>query len=306
MIDGAPTALPDAAGGFRSRNASTWARPAPASRFERRLPLLWRLILCNGFVLGGVLVWLVVHPPHGRLPLILAGGGVALMVNVLLTRRALASSDGRTGRIESARRMLNEHESERKAIARDLHDAIGQDLTAVLLQLARCSEHAPATLRPELLMAQETARASLEDLHEVVHRVRPEVLDDLGLAVALASLAERFSEETGLRVAHHLERHLPPLEPDVELTIYRVAQESLTNAARHAEASKVELRLEHSAECTTLRVRDDGKGLRPSRELRGGLRGMQERAILVGARLSLEPSDPTGLEVRLDVDRQAA
>lgn len=205
-------------------------------------------------------------------------------------------------RRKSGRLVLSEEQNDRRELARDLHDAVGQDLTAIVLQLKRCAEHAPPDLGNELVAVQDTARAGLLDLDELVHRLRPQVLEDLGLANALTALAETFSQQSGLRIARELERDLPLLGPDAELVIYRVVQESLTNVARHADASMVELTLERHGNRLTLRVRDDGKGLSAARAGGEGIRGMRERAFLIGADLSFHRRPPSGLEVRLDLD----
>jgi two-component system, NarL family, sensor histidine kinase UhpB len=204
-------------------------------------------------------------------------------------------------RRDATRRVLAAQEGERLRIAQELHDEVGQTLTAVLLQLGRSARHADPRLGAELLETQETARASLEDVRRISRELRPEALDDLGLTSALVALTERFAQGGGLNVSRSLDRELPPLSEEAELVIYRVAQEALTNVARHAGTDRAELSLGAADGRLTLRVLDDGKGFDPQRAEGGGLRGMRERAVLVGAQLSVMRRPRGGTEVRLSV-----
>jgi two-component system sensor histidine kinase UhpB len=222
-------------------------------------------------------------------------GELALTFNEMLSR---LDSERR----ESTARVLRAQESERLRIAQELHDQVGQDLTAVLLSLSRISSQAPRALLEEVVAVQHAVRNSLEDVRRIAIELRPEALDDLGVASALAVLAERFSGELGLDVAQHIAPDLPPLPSETELVVYRVAQEALTNVARHSASSRAELTLEHDPERLILTVRDYGLGL-PRHSLAGvGIRGMRERATLVGANLKIGNSrSGPGCEVRLEV-----
>jgi two-component system sensor histidine kinase UhpB len=206
-----------------------------------------------------------------------------------------------TERRESARAALAAQERERTRIARELHDEVGQALTAVMLQLERTSRGRAAPMRDDLEEAREGLRASLEDVREIARRLRPEALDDLGLASALAALTNDMARRTGLRVERRLAADLVALEPDEELVVYRVAQEALTNVARHSEALRAWVSLAHEGDGRlTLTVRDDGRGFDPARHAHGtGLRGMRERAVLIGASLDVESRPGHGTTVRL-------
>lgn len=203
-------------------------------------------------------------------------------------------------RQESARTALAAQEAERKRVAQELHDGVGQTLTALLLQLNRLVALLPEQHRESVREAQEAARSSLDETRRIARELRPEALDDLGLASALAALAARFSEHAGIPVRRSIEP-LPPLGPDVELVLYRVAQECLTNVARHAGASRVELELREAGPAVELRVADDGRGLGASASDGTGIRGMRERAMLVGGTLSVGNRDGGGVEIRLEV-----
>ncbi|MFI9296934.1 HAMP domain-containing sensor histidine kinase [Streptomyces gardneri] len=203
-------------------------------------------------------------------------------------------------RATSSGRVLTALEAERRRIAQELHDEIGQTLTAVLLQLKHAADRAPEPLRTDLHQAQETTRASLDEIRRIARRLRPGVLEELGLHSALRSLAAEFTTPR-LGVTAHITPGLPHLDPATELVLYRVAQESLTNAARHSGATRVEVHLRSlPGSGTGLLVRDDGHGLGEAPE-GAGIRGMRERALLIGAELLVGAGPHGGTEVRLDI-----
>ncbi|MEV6617508.1 sensor histidine kinase [Streptomyces sp. NPDC051051] len=191
-------------------------------------------------------------------------------------------------RANSAARALSAQERERHRIARELHDEVGQTLTAVLLQLKRVADRAPDDLRDEVGQAQEATRAGLDEIRRIARRLRPGVLDELGLVSALRSLAAEFTTH-GLTVRPDLRPGLPPLTEETELVLYRVAQEALTNTARHAGADRAELRLRPVADGVELLVRDNGRGPGPTAGEGAGVLGMRERALLIGATFTFGP-----------------
>ncbi|MFF4789501.1 MULTISPECIES: HAMP domain-containing sensor histidine kinase [unclassified Streptomyces] len=201
-------------------------------------------------------------------------------------------------RATSSARVLLAQEAERRRIAQELHDEVGQSMTAILLALKRAADEADAPLRDELLQAQEITRGSLDEVRRLVRRLRPGVLDDLGLVAALTSLTTDFATHTGLQVVRRFDTDLPALEPETELVLYRVAQESLTNVARHADAERIEVSLRHTDGAVELAITDDGRGIKAAHE-GAGIRGMRERALLIGAGLDIAPAPAAGTEVRL-------
>ena len=203
----------------------------------------------------------------------------------------------------SGRRALMAQERERRRLARELHDEVGQTLTGVVLQLEGLHRAAPAELAEPVALLQETAREGVEEVREIVRGLRPQALDEFGLRSALISLADGVTERTGVRVRARLDPELVPLAPEQDLAIYRVAQESLTNVARHAGAAAASLTLSREGTCVVLAVRDDGRGIRADEaaEQSSGLGGMRERALLVGGRLDVRALAGGGTEVRLEV-----
>jgi two-component system, NarL family, sensor histidine kinase UhpB len=273
-------------------------------------------------LVGGLLVMLVANAALLRLGLAPIDRLTRLMTTVDLLRPGqrlpahglrevadlIRTFNAMLDRLESERaassgRVLLAQEAERRRIAQELHDEVGQTMTAILLSLKRAADEADEPLRGELQQAQEITRGSLDEVRRLVRRLRPGVLDDLGLVSALTSLTTEFTTHAGLRVLRRFDADLPVLDPQTELVLYRVAQESLTNAARHAGAGRVEVSLRHTDGALLLAVSDDGNGTGIGHE-GAGIRGMRERALLVGATLDIVSEPLTGTQVRLTVPAQ--
>jgi two-component system sensor histidine kinase UhpB len=204
-------------------------------------------------------------------------------------------------RRDSVARALAAQEGERLRVAQELHDGVGQSLTGVVLQLGRAARDMPEPDRERVLEAQETARDSLEEIRRIARMLRPEALDDLGLASALLVLGERVAEHSELTVEVHVQPGLPDFSDDAELVLYRVAQEALTNVARHSGARRATVTLALSGGRPRLEVDDDGHGFPRGSAEGGGVRGMRERAVLIGASLRIASSPLGGARVTLDL-----
>jgi two-component system, NarL family, sensor histidine kinase UhpB len=203
-------------------------------------------------------------------------------------------------RQQSGRRVLAAQEAERLGIARDLHDEVGQLLTGALLHLNSIAESAPAH-RQELDETRQAVRRALDEVRRISSELRPEMLEHLGLVSALTELSTTFARVARVRVERQFDPSLPKLASDTELAVYRIAQESLTNVARHAQAKQVSITLERGHDSVVLRVVDDGRGFDGVPEEHGGLRSMRERALLVDGALAVRESSRGGVEVRLEV-----
>jgi two-component system sensor histidine kinase UhpB len=201
-------------------------------------------------------------------------------------------------RRQSSARALAAQEDERRRIARELHDEIGQTLIAVALRAEHAAEDA-ADGRGTLDQLAETVQHTLEDVRRISRELRPEALDELGLVNALIALCSRVEQQSTLRVHRRLRGPLPPLSPDVELAIYRIAQEALTNVVRHSGASEVTLALSVSDGELVLTLSDNGHGLPDPVSEGGGLAGMRDRALLIGGELDIESADGGGVSVTL-------
>lgn len=200
------------------------------------------------------------------------------------------------------RSVLRVQEDERRRLARELHDGLGQNLTALQHRLDRIGHdlpHDPA-LRGHLEAALALCRSALDDTRQMSRLLRPPILDDLGLEPALQWLARSQGEASNLTIAVEVEP-LPPLDDDLQTLLFRLAQEALNNVAKHAQAHHVLLRLVVRGGLLQLQIADDGGGCDPEVALRtggSGLGGMRERLRLHGGRLELHSSPGNGARIR--------
>ena len=290
----------------RSSDRSGGEGPLPAVAGSSRL--LWSVFAANAVVLAAATVALAASPVTVSFPigpvqaLVLAIGlGVMLAVNLVLLRRVLAPF----AEAEGVRRSLllrTAEEEERRRLARELHDEVGQLLTVALLQVDHAGLGEPDAVGERLA----TVRSTLESVHASVRglarRLRPQALDDLGLANALIALAESFRGAEPPRVSATVPVGvLDGLSPETELVIYRVAQEACTNAVRHAGAAHIQLRTDRTDTWITLSVADDGSGIHPRDATGSGMPGMRERAALAGGEVEVRSHPGAGTTVVLRV-----
>jgi two-component system, NarL family, sensor histidine kinase UhpB len=209
-------------------------------------------------------------------------------------------------RLESERRRsasaaLDAQEDERARVARDLHDEVNQSLTGLLLHLEAARQSAPPELIPELTETKALANRAMDELLSVARQLRPTALDDLGLEAALTAHVEDLERSSGITASFEVDGDLRELQPEVQLVLYRVAQEALSNAARHSGADRIGVRVRRADRRAELTVSDNGRGFSFDEAGGGlGILGMRERALLVGGELGIE-SRPTGTTVRLVV-----
>ena len=203
-------------------------------------------------------------------------------------------------RRRAGRAAIQAQERERRRIAQDLHDEVNQALTAVSLRLQASIEHAPPELKRELTETKRLSSQAMEELLALARQLRPAVLDDHGLIPALHSQVRDFGDQTRMQAAFNTRGSPPRLSPEQQLVIYRVTQESLSNIAQHAEASRVEVELSFVGR-TILRISDDGRGFEGGRDGGLGLSGMRERALLAGGSLSIFSRPGQGTRVELTI-----
>ncbi|WP_327351434.1 HAMP domain-containing sensor histidine kinase [Streptomyces sp. NBC_01304] len=208
-------------------------------------------------------------------------------------------------RAASSSLVLSAQEAERRRIAQELHDEVGQTLTVVLLDLKRVADQVPEALRKDLHRVQETTRAGLDEIRWIARGLRPGVLDELGLTSALTALSNEITAHADFTIRRRYATDLPDLGEQVELVLYRIAQESLTNAARHSRAAQVDVTLSRTSHGVELLVADDGQGVGRVPE-GSGIRGMRERALLVGGEFTIGPAPGGGTRVRMNVPLEKA
>ena len=217
--------------------------------------------------------------------------------------RSLQEEIAQRQRVEEAhrqvlRRLEGAEETERGRISRELHDRLGQDLTALKLGLQLVKKQGPFTpsVQASIGQLEKLADSLMRDIHRLAWELRPAALDDFGLDMALRRYASEWSEHNGVAADFHsqgMETHRLPTE--VETTLYRITQEALTNVLRHAKAQRVSVLLERRPDHVLLIVEDDGQGFDAQAALKApgahgklGLLGMQERVILANGTIEIE------------------
>jgi two-component system sensor histidine kinase UhpB len=236
-------------------------------------------------------------------------GELALTFNEMLDQMEEA-------RREQAMSILQAQEEERRRVSRELHDETSQRLTALLihaeilsqrittLAASSISRETRTQLEEECVTLTKLTQGTLDTIRDLAQQLRPRILDDLGLEAALRWLAEDSRQRFHIAVDFHIvvqehAAHLAHLPPDYETALFRIAQESLTNSARHAHAQHVTCSLRYDLHDILLSVSDNGCGFDPSAAKAGlGLRGMRERATLLGGNLSLHSSPQKGTTVQ--------
>jgi signal transduction histidine kinase len=219
--------------------------------------------------------------------------------------RELAEANDQLQRLTSL--VISAQEEERRRIARELHDDTAQALTSVLVRARLLVRQARIdSVREGLLELLEQVTAAIDGVRRMALDLRPSTLDDLGLVPAVESYAREFSDRWGVPVRVHAHANGHRLPRDRELLVYRIIQEALTNIAKHAGATAVEIELDADREHVAATVRDNGRGFDPATTLaspeRGlGLFGMQERAQLAGGTLQLQSRPGTGTTVSLAI-----
>jgi two-component system sensor histidine kinase UhpB len=207
---------------------------------------------------------------------------------------------------ELARQLIGVQESERRALARELHDELGQRCSALLVETAglrRCARDDAPALLPAASRAHLAGQGIYQLVGDLLRRLRPANLDTLGLVAALQELCEAWEERSGVACVFHHQGPLDGLPDAVNVTLYRVTQEALTNVARHAQASGVHIMLARpDAGTLSLAIHDDGRGMDPQAATRGlGLLGASERAAAIGGELQVRSLPGQGVRLRLAV-----
>jgi signal transduction histidine kinase len=209
-----------------------------------------------------------------------------------------------------SREVISAQEEERKAISRELHDVIAQTLTGINVRLSALTKEAGFNtkgLDRNIARTQRLVEKSVEIVHQFARELRPAVLDDLGLIPALHSFIKTFSARTGVRVHLTAFAEVEQAETAKKTVLFRVAQESLTNVARHANASRVELKIQMLPGALAMEITDNGKSFQVERTLHGkdgnrlGLLGMRERVAMVGGTFSIESALGRGTSVRVEI-----
>jgi signal transduction histidine kinase len=220
-------------------------------------------------------------------------------------RTALAEANRRLGQYAAATEQLAISQ-ERNRLARELHDTLAHSLSSIKVQLTAADalwQTEPHRAHQMLLNAMDTTLEGLNEARRALTALRASPLEDLGLGLAVRDLAESTAARANLKLDLEVQSHLEDISPDVEQAVYRVAQEALTNVARHARAHRVRVALERANGHLTLIIADDGRGFDPT-AVNGahyGLKGMRERVELMGGTLDVTSADRQGTTVKLQI-----
>ena len=208
---------------------------------------------------------------------------------------------------ELLKKVINVQEEERKRIARELHDETSQALATLLLAIETTGA-APDQVGARLVQMKQLTKQTLDNVHRMIHDLRPSFLDDLGLVSALRWAGESRLEPMGIDLQFDIAGAERRLGPEVETTLFRVGQEAISNIAKHAEANSVRIAVEFGRSYVRLQVEDDGKGFEPEavptlgQAARGlGLLGMRERVALIGGTLIVESEPGKGTHIRVEM-----
>ena len=235
--------------------------------------------------------------------------------NEQLRREMTERQQVEAAREDLRRKLLHAQEEERRRIARELHDQLGQNLTALNLGLKSLLNSNPASdkLRELVQPLQELATQTARDLHRVAVELRPAALDELGLVKAIRNLAESWSIHCGIDVDFEAQQYKSDgISSEIETTLYRIVQEALNNVAKHSGAKRVGLVLHRAPDHVQAVIEDDGRGFEvstaastPNENGRLGLRGIQERLSAIAGSLKVEsaPARGAALIVRVPINK---
>lgn len=196
---------------------------------------------------------------------------------------------------------IDELENNKKQLSRELHDQLGQAMTSILLQLKLLQkEQDVEVIHDRLGGLRYLTQQTIEDVRSLSMNLRPAILENLGLVAALDWYREDYQRYAGIKVNFCRPQLKMRLPSEIEIVVYRAVQESLTNVARHAEASRVSIILKANEDCLQLQVVDNGKGMNPQDIHRGlGLLGMEERVKLAKGEFSLESEQGLGTRIMI-------
>ena len=255
--------------------------------------------------LRGTLRWMETH----AVPLRNNAGEVISVLSVTRDISEKRHSDQKFK--ELAQRIIETQELERKRIARELHDSVGQMLSSVKFRIQSAGEKIQSQkskIWKDLSGAWTLLEQSIHEIRRIAHNLRPSILDDLGLISAVRSMCEEFGERTSITVNLRSSRFPNRLPPEVELSVFRIIQEVLNNVEQHSKATKLALQIQQKNSHLLVRIKDNGKGFDPlgvqkqrSRARGYGLDGIRERVATIGGQVQLQTELNKGVEIQIKI-----
>jgi signal transduction histidine kinase len=230
----------------------------------------------------------------------------ATLLRVDLMRRRFAKQE--TARLAFARQLLENQESERRRIAANLHDTLGQNLLAIKNQTHLALQSADdSTLQKRLEDISGTVLNAIEEVRQITHDLRPYQLDRLGLSQSIRALVRKVAESCPVELASHVDEIDGLFPKDSEINIYRIVQEGINNVVKHSEATEAAVVLKSQPGAVTISIRDNGRGLAPGQILSEGsaggfgLSGIRERARILNGRVEVESASGGGFNLKVEI-----
>lgn len=288
-------------------------QPAPTGDTTAGSHTMAMPLVARGRVIGSLVFCTLYDAVPFTLRDVSLARAIADQLSVAIDNATLYDEVQQSGKLrgELLHRVVSAQEAERQRIARELHDGTGQTLTALGLGLAAAADRLdsdPAAVRRQLVDMKHMNAQVLQEVHNVIADLRPSILDNLGLVPALRGHVRAFEERTGIQAQLIVQGKATRLRPEVETTIFRIVQESLTNVVRHATAHSVLVQVHFGDEGLELSVHDDGQGFDVGRALAGeegraawGLLGIHERAALAGGTAELRSAPGQGTTVHISI-----
>jgi len=283
---------------------------AQISALDERKLALENLTVAERFQsLESRLVWLVSLALIAGVLMSLVCGWYILRLERQARQRYQALARSRLDLESLSARLVEAQEEERRSISRELHDEVGQSLGALLVEVGQLSKLVPPedrVTRAQIAQIKSVAETAVKSIRDIALLLRPPMLDDLGLVPALEWQAREISRRSDMEVEVHSENVSEALGDETKVTIYRLVQEALNNAATHAAAKNAKVTIAQNSNKITVRIADDGHGFDPGRQRGMGILGMEERVRRLGGILAIESAPGKGATVKAELPLRTA
>jgi signal transduction histidine kinase len=271
---------------------------------ERKLALENLAVATRFQALESRLVWLVSLALIAGVLMSLVCGWYILRLERQARQRYQALARSRLDLESLSARLVEAQEQERRSISRELHDEVGQSLGALLVEVGQLSKLVPpddGVTQSQIAHIKSVAESAVKSIRDIALLLRPPMLDDLGLVPALEWQAREISRRSDMEVEVHSENVSDNLGDETKVTIYRLVQEALNNAATHASAKNAKITITQNSNKITVEITDDGHGFDPDRQRGMGILGMEERVRRLGGTLTIESAPRKGATVKAEL-----
>jgi signal transduction histidine kinase len=271
---------------------------------EHKLALENLAVAARFQTLESRLIWLVALGLIAGILMSLICGWYILRLERQARQRYQALARSRLELEGLSARLVEAQEEERRSISRELHDEVGQSLGALLVEVGQLSKlvpHDDSITQAQIAHIKSVAETAVKSIRDIALLLRPPMLDDLGLIPALEWQAREISRRSDMEVEVHSENVSEDLGDETKVTVYRLVQEALNNAATHASAKNAKVTVAQGSDKITIEVTDDGHGFNPERQRGMGILGMEERVRRLGGNLTIESAPGKGATVKAEL-----